>query len=85
MTLPLAGLANMVAHQWMLPLGYDRAYTRVILAAGLVNIAAVLTLAGRYGPEAVAWSVVAAELVFLVGSVLMVRVSSRTARSSARS
>jgi O-antigen/teichoic acid export membrane protein len=45
----------------MLPFGMDRAFNRITLFAGVINIAMVVILAPRFGPTGAAWSAVAAQ------------------------
>src|SRR5690348_1872175 len=60
----LALLASLIAWcyvfgiQWMLPLGLDRTFNKIILLAGLINIAFVSLLATMFGAVGMAWSVV---------------------------
>lgn len=61
---PLGGVLGL---QWMLPLGHDRAFLAVVLGAGLLNLAGVLTLVPRFGAAGMAVAVVGAETAVMVG------------------
>jgi PST family polysaccharide transporter len=60
--LPLIGLNTAVGPQWMLPLGLDRSFNRIILLAGLINIGLASALARPYAGLGMAIAVVSAEL-----------------------
>jgi PST family polysaccharide transporter len=60
--LPLIGLNTAVGPQWMLPLGMDRIFVRIILVAGLINIGLASVLARPYAGLGMAMAVVSAEL-----------------------
>jgi PST family polysaccharide transporter len=59
--LPLIAISNVLGVQWMLPLGMDSIFNRIIMSAGLLNIALAVWLAPRYGAVGIAWAVVMAE------------------------
>jgi polysaccharide transporter, PST family len=67
---PVAALSNILGVQWMVPLGLERQMNRVILAAGLLNIALVSLLTPRFGGLGMAFAVVAAETTVTVGMFL---------------
>jgi len=58
----LIGLNTAVGPQWMLPLGMDRIFVRIILVAGLINIGLASVLARPYAGLGMAMAVVSAEL-----------------------
>jgi len=63
---PLISLNNVFGIQWMLPLGKDRAFNRIILTAGLINIVLASLLAPAFGATGMGWSVVSAEFFVAV-------------------
>jgi len=58
---PLVALGNVLGIQWMLPLGMDRAFNKIILLAGVINVSLALLLAPVYKDMGMAWAVVVAE------------------------
>jgi polysaccharide transporter, PST family len=58
---PLVACGNVLGIQWMLPLGLDRAFNRIILTAGFINLFLALILAPRFKDTGMAWAVVIAE------------------------
>jgi polysaccharide transporter, PST family len=58
---PFVAVSNILGLQWMLPFGMDRAFNRITLFAGVINIVMVVILAPRFGPTGAAWSAVAAQ------------------------
>ncbi len=64
--LPLIGISNVLGIQWMLPLGMDAEFNRIILMAGLLNLCLAVPFTLQWGPSGMAISAVAAE-VFVVG------------------
>lgn len=67
---PLVALSNVLGIQWMLPLGLERDFNAILLAAGLLNVASAACLAPRYGALGMAASVVAAEAAVTLGVLL---------------
>jgi len=63
---PLISLNNVFGIQWMLPLGKDRAFNRIILLAGILNIILASLLAPAFAAMGMAWSVVTAEFFVVV-------------------
>jgi PST family polysaccharide transporter len=57
----LVGLSNVFGIQIMLPFGRDRAFTWILMSAGVVDLALALLLAPRWGAAGMAGSVLAAE------------------------
>lgn len=70
---PLAAASNVLGIQWMLPLGLDRPFTRIVIGAGLLNLALAIWLAPSFGGRGMAWAVVAAEAFAAVGMWLYLR------------
>jgi polysaccharide transporter, PST family len=58
---PLIALSNVLGIQWMLPLGLDRAFNRIIISAGFVNLILALVFTQRFGSVGMAWVVVLSE------------------------
>jgi len=59
--LPLIAASNVLGIQWMLPLGLDHVFNRIILAAGVLNLSLAYWLAPRFAEMGMAWAVVIAE------------------------
>jgi len=70
---PLIALSNVLGVQWMLPFGMDKAFSRIILGAGVLNVALAVYLAPHFGSIGMAWSVVAAESFVTFGMWLVLR------------
>jgi PST family polysaccharide transporter len=67
---PIVALGNVFGIQWMLPLKMDRAFNRIILLAGILNLFLALCLAPLYRDLGMAWAVVIAE-AFVSGSMYL--------------
>jgi PST family polysaccharide transporter len=65
---PLIALSNVLGIQWMLPLGLDRPFNGIIVAAGVLNLGLAYLLAPRFGHVGMAWAVVGAE-AFVTGTM----------------
>jgi len=77
---PLVSVSNILGMQWMLAFGMDRAFNRISLCAGILNVFLAVFLSYRFGPVGTAWSVVLVQsFVTLSMTVLFLR--SRTAQS----
>jgi PST family polysaccharide transporter len=70
---PLVAMGNVLGIQWMLPLGMDRAFNKIILAAGFINLVLALILAPAYTDMGMAWAVVMAETFVSVSMYLVLR------------
>jgi PST family polysaccharide transporter len=70
---PLVALGNVLGIQWMLPLGMDRAFNRIIVLAGLANLSLAILLAPIYRDMGMAWAVVVAETFVSVSMYLVLR------------
>lgn len=70
---PLITLNTFVGFYWVLPLGLDRAMVTVTIGAGLLNVAAALYLAPRFGHLGMAWATVLSELAVLLGLLVVLR------------
>jgi PST family polysaccharide transporter len=71
--LPLIALSSVFGIQWMLPLGLDRPFNRIILTAGALNVALAVLLAPRFGEMGMAWAVVTSETFVTAGVYWFVR------------
>ncbi|MGJ5813194.1 oligosaccharide flippase family protein [Paludibaculum fermentans] len=70
---PLVAISNVLGIQWMLPLGLERDFNAILLAAGLLNVVCACALAPRFGGLGMACSVVAAETAVTLGILLCLR------------
>ncbi len=66
---PLLAVTYSTGFQWLLPLGRDALVNRIVLSAGLINVALSFVLARPYGHIGMAWAVVAAE-TFVAANML---------------
>jgi polysaccharide transporter, PST family len=66
----LIAMSNVLGIQWMLPLGLDMQFNRIILTAGLINILLAVLLAPFYAHLGMAWAVVIAE-TFVTTSIFL--------------
>lgn len=67
---PLIALSNVFGIQWMLPLGLDRPFNKVILLAGVINISIAVMLARPLAHIGMAIAVVTSELIVTTGVYL---------------
>ncbi len=65
----LLSITNSAGMQWLLPWGKDAVINRIIILAGLLNLALALFLAPRFGHIGVAWTVVCSE-AFVAASMV---------------
>ena len=70
---PLVAIGNVLGIQWMLPLGMDSAFNKIILAAGVINLSLALVLAPAYTDMGMAWAVVIAETFVSATMYLLLR------------
>lgn len=68
----LLSITYSVGFQWLLPFGKDALVNRIILAAGLINLALSFLLARPFGHIGMAWAVVSAEAFVAVSIVTAV-------------
>ena len=59
--IPFGAASNVVGVQWMVPLGMDRAFLRIVVLVGLANLVAAPIAAITAGAVGVAWTSVAGE------------------------
>jgi PST family polysaccharide transporter len=74
---PLIALSTVIGVQWMLPLGMDRAFNKVIISAGVLNVLLALWLAPLAGPIGMAISVVIAEAFVTIAMWWVLKSSGR--------
>lgn len=67
--LPVVAVGTVLGIQWALPLGRDRMFYRLVIGAGVLNLAAAAWLAPRYGAMGMAVSVVLAQVFVSAGLV----------------
>jgi PST family polysaccharide transporter len=70
---PLIAASTVLGIQWMLPLRLDSAYTKIIVAGGLLNILLAIWLVPRYQEKGMAMSVAAAELLVTIAVYTVLR------------
>ncbi len=76
LVIPSVAVSNILGLQWMLPFGMDRAFNRIVVCAGVLNVVLAVILSSRFGPVGTAWSVVASQ-GFVSTSMLVALLSSR--------
>ena len=59
----LIAISNVLGVQWMLPNGMEKAFNRIIIASGVINLLLVFTLAPYFQAKGMAWAVVISELI----------------------
>jgi PST family polysaccharide transporter len=70
---PLVAIGTVLGIQWMLPLGMDSAFNKIILLAGVINLSLALVLAPAYTDMGMAWAVVIAETFVSATMYLLLR------------
>ena len=60
--LPLAAITNSLGLQWMVPLGFDKAFTRIAVAAAIADVVLAISLSHPFQALGVCWAVVLSEL-----------------------
>lgn len=76
-TVPLVAASNVLGIQWMLPLRMDRAFNRIIMTAGVVNLVLAVLLVRPYGALGMAAAVVTAEGLVTVAMGIVVGVAGK--------
>lgn len=76
LVIPSVAVSNILGMQWMLPFGMDRAFNRIVVCAGVLNVVLAVVLSPRFGPIGTAWSVVASQ-GFVSTSMFIALLSSR--------
>lgn len=64
--IPSVALSNVLGMQWMLPLGMDKEFNRIIISAGIVNIGLASWWATKWQQTGMSWAVATAEVVVTV-------------------
>ncbi|MGE4428099.1 MAG: oligosaccharide flippase family protein, partial [Solirubrobacteraceae bacterium] len=82
--LPLIGVTSVLAGGWMMALRMDGAIVRSALRAGATSLVLSLTLTPIFGPEGLAVSVVAAEIMALASCLWEIRRHGRSAGATTR-
>jgi PST family polysaccharide transporter len=59
---PVMALSNALGIQWMLPLGLDTTFNRIVLGAGILNIVLAIVLAPLFAQMGMAWAVLTSEI-----------------------
>lgn len=73
--LPTIALSNVFGIQWMIPLGMDRIFNRIIFSAGIINLILAVMFAPRFLSMGMAWAVIISE--FYVTLTMFVTLSRR--------
>ena len=71
--LPVIAVNYALGIQWLLPLGLDGPFNRVVLMSGVLNVLMAFLLAPRYGHLGMAWAIVSAEAFATVGLYVTLR------------
>jgi polysaccharide transporter, PST family len=72
--LPAIGLSSVLGIQWMLPLGMDAVFNKIIVSVGVLNVALAMWWAPRWQHAGMAWAVVFSEwLVTLTMTIVLWR------------
>lgn len=78
---PLVAVKDILGMQWMLAFGMDRAFNRISLCAGVLNVFLAVFLSQRFGPQGTAWSVVLVQ-AFVTLSMIVLFARSRKFQSA---
>jgi PST family polysaccharide transporter len=70
---PVVAIGSTLSSQWLLPRGLDAAATRIVAAAGLLNVVSTLVIGSRVGVQGVAWALVVLELGAMLAAVTVIR------------
>lgn len=70
---PAMALSLALGIQWMLPLGLDSTFNRIILGAGILNVVLAVFLAPLYAQMGMACSVLTCEIFVTVGMYIALR------------
>lgn len=69
----IVGISNVLGVQTMLPLGMTRQFTRILLMAGLINLALLGILAAKLGAEGAAIAVLCTEILVVLAMAMELR------------
>ncbi len=64
---PMVAVSNILGMQWMLPLGMDRMFNRIVVSAGILNVILAVSLSWRFGAMGTACSVVVSQSFVTAG------------------
>jgi polysaccharide transporter, PST family len=69
----LSAVSNVLGINTMIPFGLDRQFSRIVLAAGFINILLAVLLVHHYGAQGAGASILIAEVIVASGIVLALR------------
>jgi PST family polysaccharide transporter len=69
--LPAIAISNVLGIQWMLPLGMDAVFNKIIISAGLLNVILAVWWAPRWQQTGMAWAVVASESIVTAAMLIV--------------
>lgn len=69
--IPVIAISNVLGIQWMIPLGLDNQFNKIILSAGIVNVLLAFLLTPKYLHFGMAYTVVVTEL-FVTGTIFLI-------------
>jgi len=69
----IVGISNVLGVQTMLPLGMTRQFTRILLMAGLINLALLGILAAKLGAVGAAIAVLCTEILVVLAMAMELR------------
>lgn len=64
---PAIAIKNVIGFHWMLPLGLDRTFNKIILTSCALHLTLIATIGWRFGYMGVAWAVALTELYVISG------------------
>jgi PST family polysaccharide transporter len=70
---PAIALSNALGIQWMLPLGLDSTFNRIILGAGILNVTLAIVFAPWFAQMGMAWAVLSSEIFVTTGIYIALR------------
>jgi PST family polysaccharide transporter len=70
--MPAVAVSTVLGMQWMLPLGMDAIYNKIIISAGLLNLSLASCLAFRWQQMGMAYAVVTSEYVVAIAVCIVV-------------
>ncbi len=68
----LVGLSNALGAQIMLPFGMQRSFMRIIVGAGLLNVAAIVPCSYHFGATGASISIVSTEFIITAAMSLVI-------------
>lgn len=70
---PIIAINTAMGLQWMLPLGLEKSYTRILFCAGALDLLVASTLGLKFAHIGMAWTVVVSEAFIATVSYIMLR------------